>query len=100
MNNGTKFKSGFLNFTFEIPTTLLLIGIFGISAVVLYGFADWDNFFLKVSQCLLIGFASLTFGLFIGFLFGIPKHNAKTGSGNYTSNTNLEEISDWLTKIL
>jgi tetratricopeptide (TPR) repeat protein len=39
-------------------------------------------------------------GLFAGFLFGIPKHISKNISGIYTSNTNLEEISDWLTKIL
>jgi len=36
----------------------------------------------------------------IGFLFGIPKNISKNMSGIYTSNTNLEEISDWLTKII
>jgi hypothetical protein len=53
------------------------------------------------------------FGASIGFLFGIPRlkkdtvPTAKNGvdeapplNGSYTDNTNLEEISDWLTKII
>ncbi|SMO82055.1 hypothetical protein [Fodinibius sediminis] len=58
--------------------------------------------------------ASLLLGGLIGFLFGIPKTLQQDGStdvntklGNvsnkgaiYRANTNLEQISDWLTKIL
>lgn len=47
-------------------------------------------------------------GLLVGFLFGIPKvaSAAASGSGNAQQhpilavNTNLEQISDWLTKII
>jgi hypothetical protein len=46
-------------------------------------------------------------GSIIGFLFGIPKtsslnsgENRGSGSGRYRVNANIEEISDWLTKII
>jgi len=42
-----------------------------------------------------------------GFLFGVPKVESKpvgqttsSSSSRYTANTNLEDISDWLTKII
>ena len=50
----------------------------------------------------LIGASTLTGG-FIGFLFGVPRKrlNEQESSGSrYTPNTNLEQISDWLTKII
>jgi hypothetical protein len=48
----------------------------------------------------LAGAASLT-GSAIGFLFGVPKRSSGLGAGgSYVPNTNLERISDWLTKIL
>lgn len=59
--------------------------------------------------------ASLMVGVLLGFLFGIP-HAAEAGGtnaqeghpapipaksgGQYRPNTNLEQVSDWLTKIL
>ncbi len=53
----------------------------------------------------LLALASLVTGLLLGFLFGIPKalQNDHPESGlqrAYATNTNLEQISDWLTKIL
>ena len=68
---------------------------------------------------LLVAGASLLVGSLLGFLFGIPRWlatdnptppeqganggtaaNDQSGSGRYTPNTNLEQISDWLTKAL
>ncbi len=56
------------------------------------------------------GNASLATGGFIGFLFGIPKvvqestvsEQQDINSNNYSQqvNTNLEQISDWITKII
>jgi hypothetical protein len=56
------------------------------------------------------GSASLATGGFIGFLFGIPKvvqesptsQQQNENSNNYSQqvNTNLEQISDWITKII
>jgi hypothetical protein len=56
----------------------------------------------------LVGLGALAVGFFAGFLFGIPRVLQETipvtdGSrGNYEQrvNTNLEQISDWLTKII
>lgn len=65
--------------------------------------------FLIASSAILIG------GILLGFLFGIPKKHKLQGSTSvqpatpppvisqtsyYDDNTNLEEISDWLTKII
>lgn len=62
----------------------------------------------------LVGFASFALGGVLGFLFGIPKSNsgpkspetpspasqAPSEKRQFRNNTNLEEISDWLTKII
>lgn len=48
--------------------------------------------------------ATFLLGALLGFLFAIPKASeVKTENGGkqgYRANTNLEQISDWLTKIL
>jgi tetratricopeptide (TPR) repeat protein len=58
---------------------------------------------------ILIAFASFAVGGVIGFLFGIPRtlqhsngtsENENSNNSNYSNNTNLEQISDWLTKIM
>lgn len=55
----------------------------------------------------LLAGASCAVGAFLGFLFGIPRSQQvsaealkKTGMKHYQENTNLEQISDWLTKII
>jgi hypothetical protein len=66
--------------------------------------------FLRVLAVgLAIAAAASALGAFVGFLFGLPRTvdgGAVTADGTPTTragmatNTNLEEISDWLTKIL
>ncbi len=66
------------------------------------------NFFGYVkyaSVSVLIAGTSLLIGGFTGFLFGIPRtvqdsDNSDNSQVSYSANTNLEQISDWLTKIL
>ncbi|HEV2360937.1 MAG TPA: hypothetical protein VGS21_04475, partial [Acidimicrobiales bacterium] len=53
---------------------------------------------------LVMGAAALAGGI-LGFLFGVPRTVNPTGATNgnsprYEGNTNLEQVSDWLTKIL
>ena len=74
---------------------------------------------VKLANHLAIGGASLASGSFLGVLFGLPRssssRNTTSSSSNsanssqnnanesrpyYSDNTNIEEISDWLTKIL
>jgi hypothetical protein len=54
---------------------------------------------------LLAAAAAFATGALLGFLFGIPRARQVEGEGDtsklrYAPNTNLEQISDWLTKIL
>lgn len=69
----------------------------------------------SLSSSFLLAGACSVVGGFVGFLFGIPRRTkpvaaesgtdakpeqASNGTGKYQANTNLEEISDWLTKII
>lgn len=63
----------------------------------------WNFFGLLI----VIAFASLLLGALLGFLFGIPKLNKNYNpredydrTTQYMPNTNLEDVSDWLTKII
>jgi len=78
----------------------------------------WKGFFLALSVGLLVAGAAAFVGGTLGFLFGIPRTLQRDGAGanesnapgaaasasdqriGYRANTNLEQISDWLTKIL
>ncbi|HMS10401.1 MAG TPA: hypothetical protein PKE66_13010, partial [Pyrinomonadaceae bacterium] len=57
----------------------------------------------------MIALAAVATGGFLGFLFGIPRSTIGNGDiGNsreplniaYTPSTNLEQVADWLTKII
>jgi hypothetical protein len=86
--------------------------------------ARWSNFLAVLSNSALVSAAFISIGALLGFIFGIPRapktppqtsqptqtSGASSASADATSapqddrrftpNTNLEEISDWLTKIL
>jgi CheY-like chemotaxis protein len=78
--------------------------------------ANVQQFLSIVSNGILVAAASFMVGGFVGFLFGIPRTRADESQqdvrdirsiqaetrvkGPYGLNTNLEDISDWLTKIL
>lgn len=100
----------------------IVLGMFvGCIIAVLYGLqaSTWVEFASVVAVALLIAGAFSLLGGLSGFLFGIPRtlqENRPTepmqGENNenvnrkrqqeisYQMNTNLEQISDWLTKIL
>jgi hypothetical protein len=69
---------------------------------------DVKKFASVVSVSLLTGLAALVAGALLGFLFGIPRAlqrqegatDEEGRAARYAVNTNLEQISDWLTKIL
>ncbi len=89
---------------------LLWLGLMlvGIAAVLT---APQQNPWLVAVSGSLLALAALVAGGLIGFLFGIPRtltsERAGTGSSEspafgrgYLPNSNLEQVSDWLTKIL
>lgn len=96
-----------------IILSLMIIGFVGITVVDFSNIKTTSN-----ATAVFIALASMVVGGILGFLFGIPKslqgndpvnagsnnHQAiKTVNGyeqRYIANTNLEQISDWLTKIL
>jgi hypothetical protein len=90
------------------------------AAIGLLSYAGWnhEDFFAILGAGLLVSVASLVVGSLVGFLFGIPKTGDRPKQANDGSvaggtapasassknglrrNTNIEEISDWLTKII
>jgi hypothetical protein len=91
--------------------------ILGFAVVGFYGWRSGDAG--KFVAALLLSGACLLVGVFLGFLFGIPRSLQAEGPPlidqnqsaemkqevqklriQYRANTNLEQISDWLTKIL
>ena len=96
----------------------LIIGVvIGCLGIVFYAFQALNitQFFSAFGVALMIAAAALVSGAFVGFIFGIPRtfqqgisqNNQEINSPennlsgiNYQVNTNLEQISDWLTKIL
>lgn len=98
---------------------LVIATLFGIAAVSFHGWMTGDV--SKLVAALLLCGSSLLVGTLLGFLFGIPrslqsespppptvdrdqspemKQEAQRLRIQYRANTNLEQISDWLTKIL
>jgi hypothetical protein len=81
---------------------LAIVLCFGLAGLLIYAVAvDSASVF---AAGLLTAFGALVAGGFFGFLFGIPRLLLSGGSdpssGFLRSSTSLEEIADWLTKIL
>ena len=86
--------------------------IIGVPALALLGFAGYcatlgsSAVLSALGVGLGVAAAATAVGAFLGFLFGIPRTlqgNTTPGPdeiADYRPNTNLEQISDWLTKIL
>ncbi len=93
-----------------IPATIAL----GVVCIAIYSSCcgACGHPFCHGSILLLMGLAAMTVGFLLGFLFGIPRTMAgsaempshddgyRNRATDYVDNTNLEQISDWLTKIL
>ncbi len=104
----------------KVLLTLSRIMFIGLLGTIIYSLqASSIAEFVSYSTIgLMVSGASMVLGGLLGFLFGIPKTlqddrtfesmsnkvNTTTEDGdrviNYGANTNLEQISDWLTKIL
>ena len=83
---------------------LYLVPLAGVVGILIYA-ATGNATGRIIGVSLLWGASTWVFGGFLGFLFAIPQSatrnaNAALPPGAYRSNSNLEEISDWLTKIL
>jgi tetratricopeptide (TPR) repeat protein len=97
--------------------------ICGVLVAALFGLIQHESGWSIVAVAITTALASAALGGLIGLLFGLPRYIAQgTGStssntapdsesapasvaidvagADYTTNTNLEEVSDWLTKLL
>jgi hypothetical protein len=96
------------NFALSLIQKLIIfgwVGMFLYSIQIIMPVVGGGGYFKALISCLLVTGAALVVGGLTGFLFGIPRtvQSAKAdddGNENYVSNTNLEQISDWLTKII
>ncbi len=97
------------------PLLVILI-VTGLVVILVYALENTDNFLSVASLGVLVAGASLVLGGLVGFLFGIPRvpeyertqprdqsaspNESREQTPDFRANTNLEQISDWLTKIL
>jgi hypothetical protein len=80
--------------------SLVGISLLGFVAICIFSFVNGSpTKTFGVSS--IIAIAALLFGLVTGFIFGIPKAiSSETNDIIYADNSNLEQISDWLTKVI
>jgi len=88
--------------TFRVWFALIAPATFG---AVVYAAAKGSWSILALSA--LVSACAFSGGSLLGFLFGIPQYFARAGGPNadsekasYQPNTNLTQVSDWLTKII
>lgn len=79
--------------TLIVPALLLMANLAGFAALMIGvpGHLGLAN---------LWAMGSIASGALIGFLFGVPRANPAAATGQFLHNTNVEAVSDWLTKIL
>jgi hypothetical protein len=83
-----------------------LMGTLGIAAFSWSMRGDTGVDWLHVAGILsMVSMAAVAIGALFGFLFGVPRtriahHEATITPHSKLPNTNLEQISDWLTKVL
>lgn len=82
--------------SFIIPGALLILGFILLSIYSLAG-DGWAEVFATISMVML---SSFSVGALIGFIFGIPRTLQEDKTEGVKSNSNLEQLSDWLTKII
>jgi len=103
-------------FVYLVFITLALLGALGSILYAVASAHSRSGFLTIIGGALLTGCASGFFGALIGFLFAIPRSRQEVQNpqpttqqienggprrlSDYAANTNLEQISDWLTKIL
>lgn len=82
---------------------IIIVGLVGVFVYALQSLPNLTKFMSVFSVGTVIAGASLLGGGTLGFLFGIPRTRLKEDNKNeedYIPNTNIELISDWLTKII
>jgi hypothetical protein len=92
---------------------MIVIGAAALFATLLLGMYTWQEKAVKVFAVgTLLALAATAVASVVGFLFGLPRYSESTGpngssisakaraAGLYVPSNNLEQVSDWLTKLL
>lgn len=84
---------------------LLATALVSPAAVVIYAatgdFADKTDFWSVAAVGVMASAAALSLGVLVGFLFGLPKTREQADSkAALATSSKLDEVADWLTKIL
>jgi len=109
--SGSRRGTNDINRVITLLWMLILIGLLSLifPATVKILQNDWAGALTTIGSGLFLAGAATLVGSILGFLFGVPKNNNAKDEGKETSashqqfyqpNTNLEQISDWLTKII
>ena len=87
-----------------LAVSLRVTTIIPLAAIVAYAAAGRfpkGEFFSVLGIGLLVGAAAGILGVLVGFLFALPRTTVDPSHpGPLSTNTNLDQVSDWLTKIL
>jgi hypothetical protein len=101
-NNATKQQAVFRH-SLMVGSGLLLLGFILLFVFSMSADSDKGQVF---AAAVLTSVAALVVGALLGFLFALPRYREEESPGEsirssrLTVNANLEQISDWLTKIL
>jgi hypothetical protein len=111
--------SGLVKSLGDVDRVILLLWVvsgIGLASLVLpaaarFATSGWAGAFVVMGSGLFLAGGAVLVGAVVGFLFGVPRRRRteavvsqdqqpRLDSDAYRPNTNLEQISDWLTKII
>jgi hypothetical protein len=84
----------------KVGLSLRLTTATPVVAVLGFAVAAHGSFLAIFAVGIMTSAAAGILGALVGFLFALPKTSDTERSGRLSTNTNLDQVSDWLTKIL
>lgn len=80
---------------------IIIFGVIGLVSISLISVSSATKSFQVLATLFFLAIAFSMLGALVGLLFGIPKSNNQINpESSIKKNTNLEEVSDWLTKMI
>lgn len=96
-DNGKLARSASIGLNIIVGSAVLLVLSLFISSFCSGGMTGGLT---RFATGILLALAMVSVGGFLGFLFAVPRSAQSEDKSRYQTNTNLEEVSDWLTKII
>ena len=83
--------------SFYIPGILQILGFI---LLIIYSAFSSTHWSVVLTTTTMVMLASFSVGALVGFIFGIPRTLQEDVKKGVKANSNLEQLSDWLTKII